>query len=60
MALASRHPSVHPARIAASLLQVFAWLRQRVRADGYRPERYYMRGPGPKASERLGPRPDGK
>jgi hypothetical protein len=37
-----------------ALMAIGAWWRRFTRevADGYRPERHYMRGPGPKSFER--------
>jgi hypothetical protein len=40
-----------------ALMAMRAWWRSFTRnlARGYRPERYYMRGPGPKSLERNSP-----
>jgi hypothetical protein len=36
-------------RIAIALRYAVSWLQDCVRRDNYRPERHYMRGPGPKS-----------
>jgi hypothetical protein len=43
-----------PARPLTSLLRALAALVGRPQADRYRPERHYMRGPGPKCRAKSG------
>jgi integrase len=40
------------ARVVAAIKRLYAQARDLPRADGYRPERHYMRGPGPRARAR--------
>jgi len=51
------HPHVHlglPLHAPRVLSSMTSWLKRFVGAERYRPERYYMRGPGPKTLAKLG------
>jgi hypothetical protein len=49
MGVADRIGHLPPGKIAHAMRHMVSRLRGLFRGSDYRPERYYMRGPGPKA-----------
>jgi hypothetical protein len=47
-----------PALVAAALKRLRTRARDLLKVDGYRPEKHFMRGPGPRTRAKAGRKPE--